>query len=148
MAMESIVLFCGASVCSARTLVVRRTARRRHDLDQTCALRHCARRLRRATRRQVRRSLARRGGDKLSGTIRLGDVSTDDNGVIAAVEREADSEFEILDPKIVSGKLRFQSEDADGSTIRYEMTPVDSTHADLQLLGTPVPIRPFRLKKL
>jgi hypothetical protein len=33
------------------------------------------------------------------------------------------------------------------ATIRYEMTPVDGTHVDLQLLGGPVAIRPFRLKK-
>lgn len=89
----------------------------------------------------------KQGGGTLSGTIRLGDINTDKDGEITGVEREADHEYEILDPKIVSGKLRFRSEDTDGSTLQYEMTAVDDTHAGLQLLGSPVPIRPFRLKK-
>lgn len=88
-----------------------------------------------------------KGGSQPSGTIKIGDINIDQNGEIAEVEREAENEYEILDPKIVAGKLLFQSKESDGDVTRYEMTVTDDKNARLKILEAPGPVKPFKLTK-
>jgi hypothetical protein len=88
-----------------------------------------------------------KGGAQPSGTIKIGDINLDQNGEIVEVEREAETEYEILEPRIVDGKLLFQSKESDGDTTRYEMTVTDEKDASLKILEAPGPVKPFKLTK-
>lgn len=82
-------------------------------------------------------------GEKLSGTIALGNIHTDENGNITEVTETADDESPILDPKFDGQKLTFGWKDGDEVT-QIEMTLKGEREAELKFLaedGTPPVVR-------
>lgn len=84
-----------------------------------------------------------KNAEKLSGTISLGNIHTDEDGNITDVTEAADDESPILDPQFDGKKLTFGWKDGDDVT-RIEMTLKENGEAELKFLaedGTPPVVR-------
>ena len=87
------------------------------------------------------------GAGRLSGTLRAGQVETDDRGNVIAIQSPPSREYPLKYMKLTGATLSFRTIDTGGDAIQYEMRLTGEGAAELRLPDAPAPLAPFALKR-
>ena len=87
------------------------------------------------------------GAGRLSGTLSAGQVETDEQGNVAAIEQPPAAALPLKSMKLTGRTLSFETIDSDGDAIQYVMRLTANGAAELRLPGAPIKLAPFALKR-
>lgn len=87
------------------------------------------------------------GAGRLSGTLSAGQVETDEQGNVIAIEQPPSATLSLKSMKLTGGTLSFETIDSDGGAIQYAMRLTADGAAELRLPGAPIKLAPFALKR-
>ena len=84
-------------------------------------------------------------GEKIEGTMQAGTIRFDEDGELTEARLDK-KESPLQKGTVDAGKLSFVVDD-DGDPVTFEMKITAPGEADLQLLGAPVPVKAFHLRR-
>jgi hypothetical protein len=87
------------------------------------------------------------GAGRLSGTLSAGQVETDEQGNVTAIEQPPSAALPLKSMKLTGGTLSFETIDSDGDAIHYAMRLTADGGAELRLPGAPIKLAPFALTR-